>query len=136
MKNTFAVDFSLAEAAKGLNFEELVKEQESKIVEFDVDGFPTKIKYPIGGNVFLIEYDDRDKFSTAGCTWMAMHLLDHGCRVFSSKNRYFVSTPLARAELKRLINELMSRMRFDWEFWDMLKCYEEQAKMQRKWHDV
>jgi hypothetical protein len=127
-KTSFAVECDLVEGAEGSWFEDMVKENIKHIAEIGKEGWPIKITYPINGRTHLIEYDDKDKFSMAGCAWLTLQLLDRGCRIFSSKNRFFVNTSMTKNELKEVMNELMPRLTLDPMFWDMLKCYEEYQK--------
>lgn len=130
-KTSFVVDCSLYEGAEGSWFEDWVKANIDRIMEIDKDGYPIEISYPIHGRIHLIEYDDRDKFSMAGCAWLALQLLDRGCRLFSSKNSFFVNTSMTKSELKEIMNELMPMLTRDPMFWDMLKCCEESKRFAR-----
>ena len=119
------MSISIFEGAEGSCFEDLVKKREELFMEIGKDGLPIEITYPINEKTHLIEYDNRDKYSMTACAWITLRLLDRGCRIFSSKNSFFVNTSMSKQELIAVIDELMPKLANDNEFWDMIKCYEE-----------
>lgn len=121
MSKEIGVKFSVSEMAKNFNFKKFAQKQKIQFYEFDKDGSSVEIKYPISGNLYLIEYDAGDHFSMAGCALIAGNLLKNGCRVFSSKGKIIVSTFSSYAELKEQIDELTQMLFQDDNFWGMVK---------------
>ena len=119
------VKFCLSEAIEGSALEALLKSHDEPLVEMVPNIGLKEIAHPNRGTAYAIEYDGADRVALTGCAWLSIKFLNRGCRVFASKNRFFITTFMSIDEVINIICELMPTMGEDAAFWKMLNIWNE-----------